>query len=121
MMTILEILTYENIVFRGYMTWSAILILKIFGMGTLTSFHRFKTKVNNLSILKNKIIITTFFVQTFSNPEDTNLSKDSVVGFGNVDVERIRRAHRNDLREYFTFSNNWFILRSNRSRSINCK
>lgn len=46
MLQIVEIFTYENIVFRGYITWSAILILKIFGMGTLTSLHRFRTKVH---------------------------------------------------------------------------
>lgn len=42
-------------------------------------------------------------MQTFSNPEDLNLKKDSVVGFGNVDIERIRRAHRNDLENILPF------------------
>ncbi|XP_073829457.1 microsomal glutathione S-transferase 1-like isoform X2 [Musca autumnalis] len=36
-------------------------------------------------------------LQSFANPEDLALSKATEVNFHDPDVERVRRAHRNDL------------------------
>lgn len=40
--------------------------------------------------------------QTFANPEDVLLRKQKVK-FGDEDVERVRRAHRNDLENILPF------------------
>ncbi|XP_032516214.2 microsomal glutathione S-transferase 1-like [Danaus plexippus] len=62
---------------KSYIACSGILALKVLGMSLLTGRMRYKKKV-------------------FANEEDTKL-KDSVVKYDDPDVERIRRAHLNDL------------------------
>ncbi|XP_054730219.1 microsomal glutathione S-transferase 1-like [Anastrepha obliqua] len=78
-----ELLTLENEVFTAYLFWSAILVLKMLFMSLLTGFTRFRT-------------------QTFVNPEDV-ISKKLKVKFDDPDVERVRRAHRNDLENILPF------------------
>lgn len=62
---------------RSYIVYSGILALKVLGMAMLTGRQRYKKKV-------------------FANPEDTKSTK-GVVKFDDPDVERVRRAHLNDL------------------------
>jgi len=73
----LQAFSPENEVFRAYALWTGITVGKMLIMSPLTSRYRFKNK-------------------TFANPED-KFSKNAQVKFGDEDVERVRRAHRNDL------------------------
>ncbi|XP_037028772.1 microsomal glutathione S-transferase 1-like isoform X2 [Bradysia coprophila] len=73
----------RNEVFRVYVFWSGVLVLKMLFMSVFTGMTRFRTK-------------------TFANPEDL-VSKKLKVKFGDEDVERIRRAHRNDLENILPF------------------
>lgn len=50
----------------------------------------------------SKIIFINFSFQTFANPEDLP-SKKLKVKFADEDVERVRRAHRNDLENILPF------------------
>lgn len=62
---------------QSYLFYSALLGLKILAMAPLTARQRMSKKV-------------------FANPEDAKL-KDSKVKYDDPDVERVRRAHLNDL------------------------
>ncbi|VVC40312.1 Membrane associated eicosanoid/glutathione metabolism-like domain,Membrane-associated [Cinara cedri] len=64
--------------FRTFLFYSAILVLKVLAMALLTGKHRFTKKV-------------------FANPEDTIVNKKYKVKYDDEDVERVRRAHLNDL------------------------
>nr|CAD7453253.1 unnamed protein product [Timema tahoe] len=75
-----DFLTKDNPVFSGYVFWSLILMLKMLCLYFLTVRQRFRKKV-------------------FISPEDLFFVRG---GGGEVrndddDVERVRRAHRNDL------------------------
>nr|CAD7587638.1 unnamed protein product [Timema genevievae] len=75
-----DLLTKDNPVFSGYVFWSLILMLKMLCLYFLTVRQRFRKKV-------------------FISPEDLFFVRG---GGGEVrndddDVERVRRAHRNDL------------------------
>ncbi|CAO1411884.1 unnamed protein product [Diamesa hyperborea] len=83
MTTLLDNLTYENPVLRAYVFWSSILILKMLVMSFLTGMKRFATK-------------------TFANQEDLP-DKKFKPKFDDPDVERVRRAHRNDLENILPF------------------
>ncbi|XP_059619262.1 microsomal glutathione S-transferase 1-like [Phlebotomus argentipes] len=83
MATFTELLSYDNDVFRAYVFWSTILIVKTLSMSFLTARQRFKNKV-------------------FANPEDAGPQK-AKVKYDDPDVERVRRAHRNDLENVFPF------------------
>ncbi|XP_004536925.2 prostaglandin E synthase [Ceratitis capitata] len=72
-----ELITLENEVLTAYLFWSAVLVLKMLFMSLLTGLMRFRT-------------------QAFINPEDI-LDKRIQVKYNEPDVERARRAHRNDL------------------------
>ncbi|XP_053678846.1 microsomal glutathione S-transferase 1-like [Anopheles nili] len=72
-------------VFRTYVFWAAVLVVKMLAMSLLTGRQRFQKKV-------------------FANPEDIKSSKkDAVPKFDDPDVERVRRAHRNDLENILPF------------------
>ncbi|XP_037025086.1 prostaglandin E synthase-like [Bradysia coprophila] len=73
-----ELIDCTNTVFSAFIVCSAILVLKMLAMSYLTSNQRFRT-------------------QTFSSPEDAVFSERSEVNFDNEDVNRVRRAHRNDM------------------------
>ncbi|GJQ78331.1 hypothetical protein Trydic_g22164 [Trypoxylus dichotomus] len=76
MANIMEILSLENPLFRGYMFYTGLLSLKCLAMSALTARQRFKN-------------------QAFANPEDAAAVKVKVRTDDNV--ERVRRAHLNDL------------------------
>ncbi|XP_022903905.1 microsomal glutathione S-transferase 1-like isoform X1 [Onthophagus taurus] len=73
---LLEIINLSNPIFKGYIFYSALLILKVLAMAILTGFQRFKNMV-------------------FVNPEDAAVFKCKPKIDANV--ERVRRAHLNDL------------------------
>ncbi|XP_052864028.1 microsomal glutathione S-transferase 1-like isoform X1 [Anopheles cruzii] len=79
---------FDNInpeVYRAYVFWSAVLLVKLFCMAPLTAFNRFKNKA-------------------FANPEDTNaISRKLKPKLDDPDVERVRRAHLNDLENILPF------------------
>ncbi|KAH8338153.1 hypothetical protein KR059_010130 [Drosophila kikkawai] len=78
----LILLSKSNPVFGCYMFWTSLLILKMLIMSLLTARQRMKTK-------------------TFANPEDVRGGLE--VRFGDPNVERVRRAHRNDLENVLPF------------------
>ena len=45
-MSVVELLNFDNAVFKAYIFWSAVLVLKMLIMGPLTGIHRFRNKVN---------------------------------------------------------------------------
>ncbi|XP_012277063.1 microsomal glutathione S-transferase 1 [Orussus abietinus] len=67
--------------------WSGVLVLKLLSMTVLTARQRFSKK-------------------TFANPEDAAGLPNSKVGFNDPDIERIRRAHLNDLENILP----WFAI-----------
>uniref|UniRef100_A0A0A9YXL8 Microsomal glutathione S-transferase 1 n=1 Tax=Lygus hesperus TaxID=30085 RepID=A0A0A9YXL8_LYGHE len=77
-MSLTNILTLENPVFKSYLFYSCILVLKVLLMAPLTARYRFAKKV-------------------FSNPEDYFLGPKPKTLRTDDDVERVRRAHLNDL------------------------
>nr|AFJ75811.1 glutathione s-transferase M1 [Sogatella furcifera] len=68
--------TTDNPVFSAYLFYCAILVLKVLLMAPLTGRHRFAKRI-------------------FANPED-RLPR-SIVKYDDPDIERVRRAHLNDL------------------------
>ncbi|XP_030566067.1 microsomal glutathione S-transferase 1 isoform X2 [Drosophila novamexicana] len=79
----LELLTLTNPVFKSYTFWTGVLVIKMLAMALLTAIQRFKTK-------------------TFANQEDL-MSPKLKVKFDDPNVERVRRAHRNDLENILPF------------------
>nr|XP_022904529.1 microsomal glutathione S-transferase 1 isoform X1 [Onthophagus taurus] len=73
---VLEILNLTNPIFKGYIFYSALLVLKVLAMAVLTATQRFKRKA-------------------FANPEDAEPRK--LKPKTDENVERVRRAHLNDL------------------------
>ncbi|XP_058445430.1 microsomal glutathione S-transferase 1-like [Malaya genurostris] len=65
-------------VYRAYVFWSAVLVGKMLIMSILTGLQRFRKKA-------------------FVNPEDIATMPKLKLKFDDPDVERVRRAHRNDL------------------------
>ncbi|XP_025192549.1 microsomal glutathione S-transferase 1-like [Melanaphis sacchari] len=73
------LLMMSNPVFECYAFYSSILILKMIMMSFLTVLQRFRKKI-------------------FISPEDTSISKrGGEVKYDDPDIERVRRAHLNDL------------------------
>ncbi|XP_014476790.1 PREDICTED: microsomal glutathione S-transferase 1-like [Dinoponera quadriceps] len=69
--------------------WGSILVLKVLAMSPLTARQRFAKQI-------------------FANPEDVSLAKNSKakIVYDDPDVERVRRAHLNDLENIVP----WFII-----------
>lgn len=76
-MTVFDALSLDNKAFRGYVTWSGILVMKMLLMALLTSFWRFR----------NNAVENAEDIRTGTKDE---IKKDE-------DVEKSRRAHLNDL------------------------
>ncbi|KAK0168544.1 hypothetical protein PV327_002330 [Microctonus hyperodae] len=76
----------RNDLLAEFAFFSSILVLKMLAMSLLTGRQRFAKKV-------------------FANPEDTR-GKSAKVKLDDEDVERVRRAHRNDLENILP----WFIM-----------
>ncbi|XP_063231556.1 microsomal glutathione S-transferase 1-like [Bacillus rossius redtenbacheri] len=79
-----DVFSPDNPVFRAYVFYCAILVLKLMFMSIYTARTRMKKMV-------------------FSNPEDIMGRKDSKIRFDDPDVERVRRAHQNDLENLVPF------------------
>ncbi|CRL04416.1 CLUMA_CG017502, isoform A [Clunio marinus] len=77
MVSVIDVINLTNPVFRAYVFWSTVLVLKMLAMSILTGRQRFRTK-------------------TFANQEDLKSSSEKPK-FDDPDVERVRRAHRNDM------------------------
>ncbi|XP_032594849.1 microsomal glutathione S-transferase 1 isoform X2 [Drosophila grimshawi] len=73
----MDLLTLENPVFCCYLFWATVLVVKMLLMSLLTALQRFRYKV-------------------FPNEEDL-FFKNIEVQFDDPRVERVRRAHRNDM------------------------
>ncbi|CAG9803736.1 unnamed protein product [Chironomus riparius] len=76
-MAVADTLKYDNEIFRGYITWSGILLVKLLLMSFLTGINRIRKGA-------------------YENPEDIR-GRENVELKKDEDVERVRRAHLNDL------------------------
>ena len=57
-MAVFDALNYSNEVFRCYITWSGILIVKMMMMGFLTGFQRFRKGVSTgIELCKDLILM----------------------------------------------------------------
>ncbi|EDV34264.1 uncharacterized protein Dana_GF21219, isoform A [Drosophila ananassae] len=72
-----NLFTLENRVFCCYLFWATVLVAKMLLMSLLTALQRFRYKI-------------------FPNEEDL-FFKNIEVQFDDPHVERVRRAHRNDM------------------------
>ncbi|XP_062138565.1 microsomal glutathione S-transferase 1 isoform X2 [Drosophila sulfurigaster albostrigata] len=72
-----QLLTLDNPVFCCYLFWATVLVVKMLLMSLLTALQRFRYKI-------------------FPNEEDL-FFKNIEVQFDDPHVERVRRAHRNDM------------------------
>ncbi|XP_011214611.2 microsomal glutathione S-transferase 1 isoform X1 [Bactrocera dorsalis] len=92
-------LTLDNPVFCCFLFWASVLVIKMLLMSLLTALQRFRNKILDLfpqSCLR----------KVFPNQEDL-FFKDIEVQFNDPHVERVRRAHRNDMENilpYFTMA-----------------
>ncbi|XP_055710915.1 microsomal glutathione S-transferase 1-like [Phlebotomus papatasi] len=77
MANILDLLSLDNPVFRHMALWSGVLLVKMLLMSGFTAFFRIKNKA-------------------FSSPEDL-IFGGKKPKYDDPSVERVRRAHRNDL------------------------
>jgi len=82
MTLVYEKLDTENPVFMAYCTYAGILVIKLVSMSFLTGMNRFRKGV-------------------VANPEDAG--SNAQVKFDDPDVERVRRAHLNDLENLTPF------------------
>ncbi|KAF5270797.1 hypothetical protein FQR65_LT05416 [Abscondita terminalis] len=73
-----KLLSFENPVLCGYLTYSSILVVKMMMMSVLTGRQRKKHGV-------------------VGSPEDVVFFKDKKIQESHPDVDRVRRAHLNDL------------------------
>ncbi|KAL0269276.1 UNVERIFIED_CONTAM: hypothetical protein PYX00_007072 [Menopon gallinae] len=89
------LMSLSNPVFKAYCFYSAILVVKMLLMSLLTGRQRFRKLV-------------------FSNPEDTKRMKNAKIKFDDPDVERVRRAHLNDIENIpLFFVSAWLYLMTN--------
>lgn len=95
-MAVFDALSYDNVVFRGYITWGGLLIIKMLAMSMLTAAHRLVNGVRSLEVVNCVTKLQGIFItlQAFENPEDAGASGELKK---NETVERVRRAHLNDL------------------------
>ncbi|KAH8396018.1 hypothetical protein KR222_001878 [Zaprionus bogoriensis] len=78
-----DLLSLENPVFCCYLFWATVLVVKMLLMSLLTALQRFRYKVSTRRSI-------------FPNEEDL-FFKNIEVQFDDPHVERVRRAHRNDM------------------------
>lgn len=74
----MELMSLDNPVFKAYLFYCSVLIIKMLLMAPLTARLRFAKKI-------------------FISPEDTKILKGAKSGVNDPDIERVRRAHLNDL------------------------
>lgn len=95
-----DLMSLDNPAFRAYIFYNSILIMKMLCMAPLTARLRMAKKI-------------------FISPEDTKMLKGSKHGVEDPDIERVRRAHRNDLENipiYFVAA--WCYLMTNPSTTF---
>ncbi|KAI4469068.1 microsomal glutathione s-transferase 1 [Holotrichia oblita] len=100
-MNVLSILDTENPIFRGFLFYNSALVLKMLAMSSLTALQRFKNKA-------------------FANPEDAAMQGVKVRTDDNV--ERVRRAHLNDLENipiYFVASFGYMLTNPSVTVALN--
>ncbi|XP_037938155.1 microsomal glutathione S-transferase 1 [Teleopsis dalmanni] len=98
----MNLLTLDNPVFCCFLFWTSILVIKMLLMSLLTALQRFRNKV-------------------FPNQEDL-FFKNIEVEFNDPHVERVRRAHRNDMENilpYFTMAIIYICTNPNPSIACN--
>ncbi|KAK9504948.1 hypothetical protein O3M35_009114 [Rhynocoris fuscipes] len=78
MKTVYELLSFDNAVFKAYLFYCAALVIKLVIMVPLTARLRAAKRI-------------------FITEEDTKLLRGSKVKYDDPDIERVRRAHLNDL------------------------
>uniref|UniRef100_A0A1L8E4B1 Microsomal glutathione S-transferase 1 n=1 Tax=Nyssomyia neivai TaxID=330878 RepID=A0A1L8E4B1_9DIPT len=78
-----DLISNDNDVFRSFAFWSTVLLVKVLAMAPLTARQRFRKMV-------------------FANEEDAKGLKGKVK-LDDPNVERVRRAHLNDLENVFPF------------------
>lgn len=103
MAEVIDAISLTNPVFRSYIFWSTVLVLKMLAMSILTALQRFKNKVGLTFNLCQPMFSSFLLFQSFANPEDAASFKDLKPKFDDPDVERVRRAHRNDLENILAF------------------
>ncbi|XP_017155232.1 microsomal glutathione S-transferase 1 isoform X1 [Drosophila miranda] len=84
-----ELFNLDNPVFCCYLFWATVLVVKMLLMSLLTAVQRFRFKLLGLVPLGMRRKI-------FPNQEDL-FFKNTEVQFNDPHVERVRRAHRNDM------------------------
>lgn len=94
-MTVFYALNYDNVVFRGYITWCSLLIIKMVLMSLLTAFQRVRKGVSKTIFHPSADDSTLTALQAVDNPEDAAINKAEIKK--DEAVERVRRAHLNDL------------------------
>ncbi|XP_075154507.1 microsomal glutathione S-transferase 1 isoform X1 [Haematobia irritans] len=95
----LSLLSLENPVFCCFLLWTSVLVVKMLLMSLLTALQRFRNKI--LGLMPQR-----FLRKVFPNQEDL-FFKNIEVQFNDPHVERVRRAHRNDMENilpYFTMA-----------------
>ncbi|KAF2881625.1 hypothetical protein ILUMI_24568 [Ignelater luminosus] len=78
MSIISRLISFDNPAFNGYVTYGSVLVLKMMIMAPLTGRQRMKHAVP-------------------ASPEDVSMLKGREILKSHDDVERVRRAHLNDL------------------------
>uniref|UniRef100_A0A0A9XBA4 Microsomal glutathione S-transferase 1 n=1 Tax=Lygus hesperus TaxID=30085 RepID=A0A0A9XBA4_LYGHE len=73
-----KMMSLDNPVFRAYLFYCCVLVLKVLGVVALIGRQRFTKKI-------------------FRSPEDCTILKNAKVKYDDPDIERPRRAHLNDL------------------------
>lgn len=82
-MAVWNAIDYSNDAFRVYITWGGFLLVKILLMAFITIFHRLRTGA-------------------VENEEDTKMRSTNAIKKDET-VERVRRAHLNDLENCIPF------------------
>ncbi|KAK9504947.1 hypothetical protein O3M35_009113 [Rhynocoris fuscipes] len=103
MKTAMELLSLDNPVFKAYLFYCTALVIKLMLMVPLTARQRYAKGI-------------------FISPEDTALVKGSRVRTDDPDIERVRRAHRNDLENipmFFTIALAYILTEPNAWVAIN--
>ncbi|XP_055844715.1 microsomal glutathione S-transferase 1-like isoform X2 [Episyrphus balteatus] len=90
------LLTLSNPVFGSYIYWSSILVIKMLLMSLLTALQRFRFKILALlpPFIRKKVFIS---------PEDEAFTRKELVQPNDPHVDRVRRAHRNDMENILPF------------------
>ena len=93
----------DDEVFASFAFYGAILALKMVIMAPLTARHRVKKGVSYNNFTSTKVKRINEFYQVYANPEDASQFKAKKVITDDGDVERVRRAHLNDIENIYLY------------------